>query len=193
MDGELDTRVRAALDRGDTTAAATLLVDELGSELLGYLWLAARSWGDGDELFSRLCERLWRGLPRFRFECPVRTWTYVIARNLVRTESVRTRKREDVVALAEVPELIERVAAVRTSTLANTTADALARLEALRTALDEHDRTLLILRVDRRMSWRDIAEVLADGDEDREKVAARLRKRFERVKDRLREQLVREA
>jgi RNA polymerase sigma-70 factor (ECF subfamily) len=56
---------------------------------------------------------------------------------------------------------------------------------------------LLILRVDRGMDWRDLAAAMGDenaplegADLDRE--AARLRKRFERIKDRLRE-LAREA
>ena len=50
--------------------------------------------------------------------------------------------------------------------------------------------TLLVLRVDRRMSWRDIARVMADApDEDLDKFAATLRKRFERVKERLRDKL----
>jgi RNA polymerase sigma-70 factor (ECF subfamily) len=64
------------------------------------------------------------------------------------------------------------------------------RLEDLRAALDEEDRTLLILRVDRRMHWRDIAQVMADGVVDEGELvrtAAKLRKRFERIKERLRE------
>jgi len=68
------------------------------------------------------------------------------------------------------------------------------RLEMLREALDEDDRTLLVLRVDRRMAWRDIARVMSDVPiedqlEDLDKLAATLRKRFERVKERLRSKL----
>jgi len=66
------------------------------------------------------------------------------------------------------------------------------RLSMLRDSLDPDDRTLLILRVDRRMPWRDIAEVLTDPAEPAplERRAAALRKRFERLKLELREQLL---
>ena len=50
-------------------------------------------------------------------------------------------------------------------------------------------RTLLVLRVDRRMPWRDIARVMADDGDDLERLSASLRKRFERVKERLRAHL----
>jgi len=50
---------------------------------------------------------------------------------------------------------------------------------------------LLMLRVDRGLSWLELAEVMfsgeaALGDEERKTEAARLRKRFQHAKDRLR-------
>ena len=56
----------------------------------------------------------------------------------------------------------------------------------LREQLDLEDQTLLILRVDRNMSWRELAQTLSgtvDLDEATiERESARLRKAFERVK-----------
>lgn len=188
---ELDDRVREAMARDGASSAVTLLIDALGSELLGYLWVAAGSWGDGDEMFSELCLRLWKGLPGFRFESGVRTWCYVIARNLVRTSATRTRRRNEVMPLSESPDLAERVAAIRTSTYAQMEPQARERLEQLRRTLSESDRTILVLRVDRRMAWRDIAEVMADdGDREFDRLAARLRKRFERIKEQLRREVL---
>jgi len=72
----------------------------------------------------------------------------------------------------------------------------LQRIEALhdafadiRSQLDEDDQVILVLRVDRSMGWRDIARVIAEGDTDADvdRVAATLRKRFERIKTRIRE------
>ena len=61
---------------------------------------------------------------------------------------------------------------------------------SIRAELPEEEQTLLVLRVDRNLAWRDIACVLlgeaADADEIQRK-AATLRKQFERVKERLRE------
>jgi RNA polymerase sigma-70 factor (ECF subfamily) len=93
-------------------------------------------------------------------------------------------------------------AQARTTTAAFRRTSTKDRVRALRDRLEPDDQLLLVLRVDRGMEFREIAAVLADGEEgstsarsasaepgeaqlDRE--AARLRKRFERVKERLRE------
>jgi RNA polymerase sigma-70 factor (ECF subfamily) len=55
--------------------------------------------------------------------------------------------------------------------------------------LPEMDRMLLILRVDRELSWRDLARVVLGGSPtpvELEREAVRLRKRFQLVKERLR-------
>jgi RNA polymerase sigma-70 factor, ECF subfamily len=64
------------------------------------------------------------------------------------------------------------------------------QLTALRDELPIEDRTLLILRVDRKLSFDEIALAFADSPEsvtevDRRREAARLRKRFQLVKQRL--------
>ena len=66
---------------------------------------------------------------------------------------------------------------------------------AIRASLDETDRLLLVLRVDRAMSWNDVARVMADdGDDESDeavaRAAARLRKRFQTVKESIRERAV---
>ena len=90
-DETLEARVKRLLAADDTAGAATLVIETLGPELLGYLWVAAESWGDANELFSRVCERIWRGLAKFRFESSLRTWAFVIARHRVRTGLERAR------------------------------------------------------------------------------------------------------
>ena len=58
---------------------------------------------------------------------------------------------------------------------------------ALRETLDPDDRVLLVLRVDRDLQWNEVARVMlgdeapSDGDLARE--AARLRKRFQLLKE----------
>ena len=61
----------------------------------------------------------------------------------------------------------------------------------MRDQLSQDERTLLILRIDRGLSWSEVAVVLLgpNGDMDEEAIgreAAACRKRFERVKARLR-------
>ena len=73
---------------------------------------------------------------------------------------------------------------MRTTTAAHLKSEVKDKLAQLRTSLDPAEQTLLVLRVDREMSWQDIAVVMsAEG----ETVSApALRKRFERLTDRIR-------
>lgn len=188
---ELERSIRELADAGDVSRATTRAVEGYGAELLGYLFALARTPDAAEELFSELCEKLWRALPQFRWESSFRTWSYAIARNLVR-ESYRQSERQRQVGLSSAPEVAEQVQAVRTTTVAYMKTETKKRLEMLREALDEDDRTLLVLRVDRKMAWRDIARVMAEGNDeggDLDRLAAALRKRFERVKERLRTKL----
>jgi len=189
---ELEIRELAA-ERG-AAAAATRAIEGYGGELLGYLFALAKTGEDAEELFSELCEKLWRALPQFRWDSSFRTWAYAIARNLVREAYRQEQRRGRVVGLSSAPEVANQAQAVRTTTVAYMRTETKQRLEVLRNALDEDDRTLLVLRVDRRMAWRDIARVMTDADtpdadRDLDKLAAKLRKRFERVKERLKDKL----
>jgi RNA polymerase sigma-70 factor (ECF subfamily) len=71
------------------------------------------------------------------------------------------------------------------------------QVRALREKLDPDDQMLLVLRVDRQLSWRDLALVMGANPEEApgsqpdeatiEREAVRLRKRFERVKAELKQ------
>ncbi len=170
--------------------AATTALRRYGPELLGYLHAMAHTAADADELFSRLCEQLWKHLPTFRWESSVRTWAYVVARNLLRAEArAAAGPRGKVEGLRDTH--ASRIAAdVRSTTAIHLRTESKDALQRIRDRLDPDDRTLLILRVDRGMAWRDIAEVLhADEDIDPAKASAALRKRFERLKERLRREM----
>jgi RNA polymerase sigma-70 factor (ECF subfamily) len=184
----LEQELRRLAEDGRVTDAATRAIEGYGGELLGYLCAIAPSTSEAEELFAELCERLWRGLPQFRWTSSFRTWAYAIARNLVR-DSHRRRKRAPIVALDDASEIAEKAIAVRTTTMMYMRTETKKRFDELRAALEEDDRTLLVLRVDRRMPWRDIARVMADDGDDLDRLAASLRKRFERVKERLRAHL----
>jgi RNA polymerase sigma-70 factor (ECF subfamily) len=124
----------------------------------------------------------------------VRTWAYAIARNVSRTRRRDAARRERRGPRAGDSALEGVAQAVRTETMAFLRTEKRTRLQALRDTLPEEDRMLLVLRVDRQLAWNDLARVLHEGDGDAPlddaavtKEAARLRKRFQLVKDRLRE------
>ncbi|MGH1347396.1 MAG: RNA polymerase sigma factor [Nannocystales bacterium] len=186
----VELSIRRSWDAGDMETAATLAIRGYGPELLGYLHAMVHAT-DPDELFSRLCEQLWKHLPSFRWESSVRTWTYTVARNLARGEArAAAGPRGKVEGLRETH--ASRIAAdVRSTTALHLRTDSKDALQQIRDELDPDDRTLLILRVDRGMAWREIVEVLDDGghEHDPAKAAAALRKRFERLKERLRREM----
>src|SRR4051794_189853 len=156
---ELDGRVRSLLAAGDTGGAATLALRELGPEVLGFL-SGVLGDADADEVYSAWSERLWRSLKGFEGRCSLRTWTYVLARREIsRFRKGMRRHAEGRVPLSEMQDVL----VVRSRT-ANTMATAKQQqLTALRDELPIEDRTLLILRVDRKLSFDEIALVFAEN------------------------------
>lgn len=170
--------------------AATLILNEYGSEILNLLRSRLRSDGNGREVFGMFCEDLWRALPGFEFRCSSRTWAYVLARHAelrFRSEPGRRPERN-----LPVSEQLHRIAErERTSTSPYRQTVVQERMRQLRQRLHEQDELILLLRVDRGLSWREIACVFlpSDGmadDAAREREAARLRQRFQAIKQALR-------
>ena len=184
---ELDAQIRALLAAGEVCEATTVALRELGPEILGFL-SGVLGNDDGDEAFSRLSVRLWQSLKGFEGRCSLRTWTYVLARQEIGRFRRDVRKHVDGrVALSELEEVLADVRSRTRSTLA---AERRRMFKKLRDELPIEDRTLLILRVDRGLRWDEIALAFAVDpeafdDDDRKREAARLRKRFQLIKDRL--------
>jgi RNA polymerase sigma-70 factor, ECF subfamily len=185
--GELDKQVRNFVAAGDVGSATTLVLRELGSELLGFL-SGVLPDADADDVFSELSERLWKSLSGFEGRCSIRTWAYVLARHELGRYRQGVRRHAD--RRVPISEFKDIIAFVRTKTRSTLATHNQRRLTALRDALPIDDRTLLILRVDRDLSWNEIALAFADSPEtlsaeDRKREAARLRKRFQLLKRRL--------
>lgn len=160
---------------------ATLLIEARGPEILGYLRAVLRDEGAASDTFSSFCERVWRGLPGFRGDASLRSWCYRIAWNAV--HSMRRdarRQRQDRLRTSMASQLAGRIFATTAAERERKSS----ALERLKERLDDDEQTLLTLRVDRQLSWSEIAEVFAAEDGERPREAA-LRKRFERLKDKL--------
>ena len=185
----VELELRRTYDAGDLRAVATLAIRTYGPELYGFLVGLARDPDTAGEIFAGACERLWRGLPGFRWQSTLRVWAYAIARHqFLHWTRERDRQRRQV-PLSDVPELSALVVAVRTTTAVHLRTDVKDGFAQLRESLSADEQALLALRIDGAMAWNDIARVLAgDGaaPPSTREVAA-LRKRFERLKHDLRE------
>ncbi|MBL8954324.1 MAG: sigma-70 family RNA polymerase sigma factor [Myxococcaceae bacterium] len=169
----------------DACAAEALRL--YGAEVEGYVRATVPARVDPDEVWAATCAAMVEGLPRFQWRSTLRTWLYQVARFTLRQLGDQARRVEGV-PLSQVtrPSKLEARVSVKPSFLSETVQ---AKLGELREGLDEEDRTLLYLRIERDLPWRDIAELLVEQGEDVDARAAALRKRFERVKQRLREVL----
>jgi RNA polymerase sigma-70 factor (ECF subfamily) len=101
------------------------------------------------------------------------------------------RRRGRQVSLSRAGPLSEIEQKIRTATLTAARSDARSRVAQLRDMLAADDQTLLILRVNRGLGWKEIAQVMVhDGkvvpDALLEKEAVRLRKRYQLAKEKLR-------
>jgi RNA polymerase sigma-70 factor (ECF subfamily) len=179
--------IRKAFDAGDFQTAASSTLQVYSAEIFNFLAARLRSTSDAEEVISMFAEDLWKGLPSFGWRCSMRTWAYTLARHAAsRYASSPPQRGRHNLPLSYPGVISKLVESIRHTTRAYQQTDTKDRFRALRDQLDDDDRTLLMLRVDRGMSWRDLAIAL-NGDPDLSdealaREAARLRKAFERVR-----------
>jgi RNA polymerase sigma-70 factor (ECF subfamily) len=188
----LEQRIRAYGEAGDSKRAATAIIEGYGREIHGFLIAHLRDPGAAAEVFSQFTEDLWRGFDGFRWQCSARVWSYALVRHAASRyiKDARRRRRRQVSLLRAGP-LADVEARPRTATLPSARTDSRNRIAQLRQSLPAEDQTLLILRVNRQLGWKEIAQVMAYegqtvGDAVLEKEAVRLRKRYQLAKDKLR-------
>jgi RNA polymerase sigma-70 factor (ECF subfamily) len=184
---ELETRIASLREKGDLDEAATCAVQAFGPEVLGFLFSVLRSESDASEVFSQACEDLWRSLEAFDGRCSMRAWLYKLAQTaMARFRRAPHRRPGRHVPLSGLGVV---VADVRSRTLPHLRTSVKDQFAKIRDSLDEDDRALLILRVDRGLSWRELARTFSiddDAEEALRRLEARLRKRFQHIKEEIR-------
>jgi RNA polymerase sigma-70 factor, ECF subfamily len=198
---DAEAAARAAWNRGDYSSAARCVFEAYNTELYGFLLAQFRGEaGPADDVFSQFGEDFWLSLPKFEWRCSARAWCYKLARSAAsryrRSPHNRVGRR---VPLSAAPWLEELAAQARTVTRPHLRSELKDGVQLLREQLSRDDQDLLILRVDRGLSWRDIAHAMLASEEgdDAEpggsssdtriaKAEVALRQRFAEIKKRLR-------
>jgi RNA polymerase sigma-70 factor (ECF subfamily) len=186
----VEDRLRTLAAEGKYEVSFEQALDAYGDELLHFLAAMVPDEDAAREVYSELCEQLWKAFPAFEWRASFRTWAYVAARNAVhahRTRSARAQRFRSlttgVVAATPEPQ--------RTRTAPHLRTENKSKLAELRELLEPDDRMILALRIDRGLEWTEVAEVMSGhtfaSDAERTRAAAATRKRFERIKERLRE------
>jgi RNA polymerase sigma-70 factor (ECF subfamily) len=177
IDPGVEHAVATRLAAKDLEGAATDALRGYGPQILGYLRATLPS-AAADDAFSVFCEFFWTGLPGFRAESSILTWSYTLAWGAARRILEDPQRwRAQRLSTDAMNEIVQEVRSTTAHHLRKETSDQLARI---RSKLDFDEQTLLVLRVDRDLEWNDVAEIMGvDG--------AVLRKRFERLKTKIRE------
>ncbi len=169
------------LAASDLEGAATSALRAYGPQILGYL--RATLPNAADDAFSVFCEFFWTSLPKFRKESSILTWSYSLAwaaaRRVLEDPHRWRAQRLSTGAMEAIALEVRSTTAIH---LRKETSDQLAKI---RSNLDFEEQTLLVLRVDRDLGWDEIAMIMSE--QGRPVEAATLRKRFERLKQKIRE------
>src|SRR5262249_9574713 len=121
------------------------------------------------------------------WDCSLRTWMYTLARNA--SHRLHRNKKRTQVPLSQAPELAALANKVRTQTMTFMRSESKDKFARIRATLAPEDEALLVLRVDRQLDWNELARVLSGelDDDALKRESARLRKRFQLLKERLME------
>ena len=183
---QVEREIAEALEAARHEAVAVLTLRAYGSEILGFLLSDLRDAQQAEEVFSAFAEDLWKAIPCVQLRTTMRAYAYTLARNARSRYLERDlRKQRRGIPLSQAGEVSNIVQAVRTQTAAHQQTAVQQQLAELRARLSPDEQALLTLRLDRKLGWREIAEVLGDDDEDLARASARLRKRYQGLKQKL--------
>lgn len=107
---------------------------------------------DAEDLTQRVFIRIYRSAERYLPHAKFSTWIFTIARNLLIDEIKKRKRRPQMV----FDEYIERAGEVEVGRSAELSEILMKQLDAI----PENHRTALLLRVQRELSYREIAEVM---------------------------------
>jgi RNA polymerase sigma-70 factor (ECF subfamily) len=177
---EVEARVAEAVARGDCQAGATALIQGYGPQVLGYLRSVIRDDEEADDAFALFAENVWKGLPGWEGRSSARAWAYRVAWNAASRQfrDPWHRRRKQLAS-----SVASRLAAVVMTSSRRDLDRQQGELEQLRSTLTREEQSLLVLRVDRDLPWQEVAVAL--GAPDDAAGCAALRKRFERLKEKL--------
>ena len=189
---EIDADIRKRLESEDISGATSVALRAYGPEIFEFVAALHRNETDASDVFSMFTEKLWRNLKSFRWDSSFRTWAYAVARNAsLDHRRAQKRRAARIVPLPDASMISAIEAEVRTATRSYLRTEQRDRFAELRARLSADEQELLMLRVDRQLAWEDLAVVL-QGEEappldaaEKKRAAARLRKRFQHVKDKL--------
>jgi RNA polymerase sigma-70 factor, ECF subfamily len=184
---KLEEEVRDLCQRGEVGQAVERVLQGHGTEVQRVMSGILRDEVRVQDAYSIFCERLLKGLPGFRGEGQLWMWLYRMARNSCLQLLKSPAGREMPVSDSQFPDQAQQE---RSQTPPWQQAAMKERFRTLRESLQPQERMLLTLRLDQQLSWREVAQQMADSqgpltEEALNRRATTLRQQFQRAKARL--------
>lgn len=185
---KLEREIQELCKQGDVAGAVERALEGYGQEIMRLMASVLHDYERSRDAFSLFSENLLRGLAGFRWESSFRTWAYRLARNACYQVMHAPSGREMPVSMSALPDESFKP---RSETRPWQRTSVKERFRALRESLEPQERMLLLLRVDQRLSWEEVARVMSEGEEtltdaELKRKAAALRQQFQRIKAHLR-------
>lgn len=189
---EFEMYLKMLHERGQFREAVTLILKRYGHDM--YLFSLSIFNNNDDaaaEAYSQACLDLWMGIDKFRWASSMRTWVFKVTHSACCRQYQKLKndlkKRNKVIAFSAA---FRPANQLRTQTRPYFKTEKKCAISALRKELSQYEQTLLFLRIDQCMPWRDIASIMSNipstESEILERVIPTYRKRFERIVNRLR-------
>lgn len=185
---KLERGIQELCGQGKVAEAREWVLMGYGPQVMRLMASVLHDYARSRAAFGLFSEGLLRELPAFRWECSFRTWAYRLARNSC-YQVMHAPAGGGQAASVSGP--LDGGPRPRMDSRAWQRTSVKERLRALREGLEPQERLLLLLRVDQRLSWGEVARVMFEGDEPLtqgalEQKARALRWEFQRVKAHLR-------
>jgi DNA-directed RNA polymerase specialized sigma24 family protein len=157
-------RARGLLAQGELDLAVHAALESFGPEVFGFLVGVVDDVGQASVLYAHMAQRVAHELEAFRWDTSLRTWMYGLARSEL-LDGRRRRRPDGVRREGADRTTLNRTSPLDTPSPSLTPVDTsswrprllLDAVRAVRKALTEEERELLILRVDRGFAFVDIA------------------------------------
>jgi DNA-directed RNA polymerase specialized sigma24 family protein len=167
---QVTRRVWALLWAHDEAGASREALRVYGAEVYGFLLGALDDPSNASSLYADVQKRVETEVGGLAALCSLRTWLYLLARRELRERRLQRGQRG------------ERTASFGRVASGERRASSSNAISTLRTSLTEEERELLILRVDRKFTWREIALTdLGERAVDPERIALATRAVRERI------------
>jgi len=185
---EIEERIQRLHEAGNFSEAASVGIKAYGPGLFSFLVATTRNITEAEDVFSQASEDIWRGIKNFSWRSSFHTWAYALARN-ARIRYLSKQQKKDPFHDANLAQVYRIAEKIRTDTKPYLKTEVKNEFANLRNQLSLEEQELLILKIDRGMSWKAVARTMSESpvlqDEELPRAAALYRKRFERVKARL--------